>query len=115
MLQSKAGNDPHATASLVEILDLATVQKTYIGNKQHTIPLYHHLQLPAPNMELVDSSTLPSDDTGRLPKRVQVLPSCGSDCTMVLNGENLCGVALSDGTVALVSPFHPDSWGVVQD
>ena len=115
-LQSEAGNDRHATASLVEILDLATIQEAYLDSKRLTIPLYGHLRFPAPGMELVDSSTLPSDDTGRLPKRVQVLPSRGSDRAMVLGGEenSMCGVALSDGTVALVSPYL-DSWGVAQD
>jgi hypothetical protein len=121
-LQSEAGNDHHATASLVEVLDLGTISKAFdtetTRDRRYAIPLYNHFQLPSPGMELVDSSTLPSDDTGRLPKRVQVLPSRGSDSTIAIRGGQLCGVALADGTVALLSSSSEDDsccWGVAQD
>jgi hypothetical protein len=63
-------------------------------------------------MELVDACTLPSSDSGTLPKRVQVvLRSRGSDLAFSLK-DDVCGVALLEGTLTFISTVDDSAWGV---
>lgn len=68
------------------------------------------------------------DSLSNLPKRIQVLPSRGTDCSISLLGGKKCGVALSNGMVAILSSSgteqqqrrdndfsFPSSWGIVKD
>jgi hypothetical protein len=110
-LQSEIGHGRHATASMIEVLDLKAIPE---GDHNNCHSLFPYVQLPEPGMEFIDTGTLSSNDLGRLPKRVHVLPSRGSDVAFSL-GDNLCGVALSDGTLAFVSTVDDSAWGIAND
>jgi hypothetical protein len=126
--------------TMMHVLDLGAVQNAISTNtpKQQddkAISMAPYILLPAPGMELVDANSSSSstttttlhDDTtttrtGRLPKRVSTLSSRGTNGALALtttttsastknNGSWCCGVTLSDGTVAILSP----GWGIRQD
>ena len=129
-LQSETRGDRLATASKVEVLNLKELEEAYRSrteSQQHQLQdgvsimsLYGFMSLPTPGMELVDVMSNPEDSNRRSEHRhrrqqVHVLPSRGTDCAMAINGDTLCGVALSDGTVALLNSIEESCWGIARD
>jgi hypothetical protein len=116
------GMDIHGTTSMVDVLNLnfQNIQQVFNASpNKKSVPLYQYLQMPTSGMEFVDSSTLTVTTESNLPKRVQFLPSRGTDASISLEGGKKCGVTLSDGTLAILSSnteagISP-SWGISKD
>jgi hypothetical protein len=121
------GSEIHGTASMVDVLgmDFKVLRTKFISNNRRNVPLHPYLQLPTSGMELVDSSTATTatattKDLENLPKKVQVLPSRGTDAAISFHDGKQCGVALSDGSVAILSSQTEvdnasASWGITKD
>lgn len=122
-----SGSEMHGTASMVDVLglDFKVLRTKFISNNRKNVSLDPYLQLPTSGMELVDSSTatttiVKAKESENLPKRVQILPSKGTDATMSFSDGKQCGVALSDGSVAVLSSQTEvgnamSSWGIAKD
>eukprot|EP00980_Cylindrotheca_fusiformis_P016804 scaffold5064_cov121-Cylindrotheca_fusiformis.AAC.18 len=113
------GTYMNSTASMVDVLELdfKVFRKKFISNNRQHISLEPYLQLPTFGMELVDSAT---NGCRSLLRKVSNLPSKGTDVTIRFHDGRQCGVALSDGSVAILSSqtelrHASSSWGITND
>lgn len=118
-LQPRIGGDP----PFVRVLDLCRIEaeakkfttplvRSSVELSDRTIPLAPFSVLPDPAMDLVDPThTFPVQHDPSMPRlRATVVPSRGTNSIVSL-GLNRAGVALSSGTVAIMT----SGWGIVND
>jgi hypothetical protein len=122
------------TSSMVDVLDLKRIftrdsNNTKSKGNEEDLALQEFSVPQTPGMELIDSNTVPGS-AEYLPKRSRVLASPGADLSTTLCGSDsgddimksknprVC-VALSDGTVALLScsedPRMNEAVGIAED